>query len=212
MVTGTPVLGPLARISSTASMLMPVISLYSPGLSRLSRPRSSATSRKRLTLSTTPASRRARPISTLLWPLLTVMVTSWPGGIAFFSRAALHWRAWNTTIPTTASSAPMTRTPRRRRRRRSRRSTRLIGAPPWKSCPTNQGTPSGFSGPLRPDPSGSRGGPPADVQPGLEEHAGRDLVDHLAAVATADPAADQGPLGGHGGEALVDQLEGQPGQ
>ena len=76
----------------------------------------------------------------------------------------------------------MTSTPRRRRRRRSRRSTRLTLAPP------------------------------AAVQPGLEEHAGRDLVDHLAAVPAADPPADQGPLGGHGGEALVGQLEGQAGQ
>ena len=32
--------------------------------------------------------------------------------------------------------------------------SRSTGAPPWKSCPTHRGTPSGFPGPLRPDPSG----------------------------------------------------------
>jgi release factor glutamine methyltransferase len=32
---------------------------------------------------------------------------------------------------------------------------RSTGAPPWESSPTDRGTPSGFPGPLRPDPSGA---------------------------------------------------------
>jgi hypothetical protein len=31
---------------------------------------------------------------------------------------------------------------------------RPTGEPPWEGCPTDRGTPSGFPGPLRPDPSG----------------------------------------------------------
>jgi hypothetical protein len=41
------------------------------------------------------------------------------------------------------------------RLKRSKVMDLLIGAPPWKFCPTHRGTPSGFPGPLRPNPSGS---------------------------------------------------------
>jgi signal peptidase I len=34
--------------------------------------------------------------------------------------------------------------------------SRSTGAPPWEISPTDRGTPSGFPGPLRPDPSGGR--------------------------------------------------------
>jgi hypothetical protein len=63
---------------------------------------------------------------------------------------------------------------------------RPTGAPPWESFPTDRGTPSGFPGPLRPDPSGPPvpcGPPgaflldpsPAVTRAGLVETLARDL-------------------------------------
>jgi signal peptidase I len=50
--------------------------------------------------------------------------------------------------------APLLRPPRRGDLVVVRR-PRSTGAPPWKSSSTDRGTPSGFPGPLRPDPSGN---------------------------------------------------------
>jgi valyl-tRNA synthetase len=58
------------------------------------------------------------------------------------------------------------------------------GAPPWRSALSDRGTPSGFAGPLRPDPSG--GGPAAPLD--LAVLAGLDgaLADATAALEGAD--------------------------
>src|SRR6266545_4612311 len=93
------------------------------------RPWASAAALKPPTLSTTPASVRVWPIWALLSPLLTVMVTGWPG-VTFRWRSAVSRSACVTAPPTATSSSTMTRTPRRRRRLRCRRSTRLTGLGP----------------------------------------------------------------------------------
>jgi alkanesulfonate monooxygenase SsuD/methylene tetrahydromethanopterin reductase-like flavin-dependent oxidoreductase (luciferase family) len=53
--------------------------------------------------------------------------------------------------------------------------SRSTGAPPWKSCPTHRGTPSGFPGPLRPDPSAA-----PQVWVGGTGPSGRELAGRLA--------------------------------
>src|SRR5215218_7077217 len=72
----------------------------------------------------------------------------------------------------------------------------LIGAPPWKSFPTHRGTPSGFPGPLRPNPSGSS----------ASHQVAEDLLQGL--VGGAD-LAEAGPLvagqAGQGGGEAVDR-------
>jgi alkanesulfonate monooxygenase SsuD/methylene tetrahydromethanopterin reductase-like flavin-dependent oxidoreductase (luciferase family) len=97
--------------------------------------------------------------------------------------------------------------------------SRSTGAPPWRSSLSDRGTPSGFPGPLRPDPSGAPEVWVGGVGPGTRELAGRvgdawngwgltpeELAAGLAGVREAAEGAgrDPGAVGASwGGQVLV---------
>src|SRR5215204_5636796 len=129
-----------------------------------------------------PASRTARPPPPGRWTssrTTSGRVRRMPSTAASTSPAS----------PTISNSPPSSaRSPERKKWWSSTRKTLIIGAPPWKSCPTHRGTPSGFPGPLRPNPSGSRLAP-RQAQLDLGALAGGGEDGDGAAVAP-DPAAD----------------------
>src|SRR5215207_7847078 len=101
--------------------------------------------------------------------------------------------------PTISNSPPSSaRSPDRKKWWSSTRKTLIIGAPPWKSCPIHRGTPSGFPGPLQPNPSGSRCLAPRKSQLDLGALAGGGEDGDAAAVApdaAADRVGDAAPVG-----------------